>query len=93
MSDDNEGNSTAGYGAYVSMIISAIGILAAVHPKWSWLVTLSQYKDDLRNVLAPVLVGVGTFGAALSHPPAWLRTPWDDLKFWIASFFHRKSAP
>ena len=90
---DDQGNSNSGAGAYVSMIISAIGLLAALHPKWTWLGTLAQYKDDVRNVLAPICVGAGTIGAAISHPPAWLRTPWDDLKFWIASHFRRKVQP
>ena len=90
---DDQGNSTTGMGAYVSMVISAIGILAAIHPQWKWLSILSQYKDDVRNVLGPLFVGIGTFCAANSHPPKWIRGQWDDLKFWIASHFRRKVQP
>ena len=90
---DRSGDSTTGTGAIVSAIISAIGILGVLHPKWVWLGQLSQYKDDLRNVLPVILTALGTIGAAISHPPAWLRTPWDDFKFWVQSFFRRKVQP
>ncbi len=86
---DSQGDSTTGTGAIVSAIISAIGIMGVLHPHWVWLGQLSQYKDDLRNVLPVLLTALGTVGAAISHPPAWAREPWDDLKYYIASHFRR----
>ena len=90
---DNEGNSTTGTGSVLSAIGSAVTIVALIKPQWHWLVTLSQHQPELMNVLPYVLGPLSIIGNTISHPPAWLRTPWDDLKFWVQSFFRRKVQP
>lgn len=90
---DAQGNSTTGTGAVVSAITSAIALIAALHPKWSWLVTLSQHAPELTNILPYVLGPIGVIGAAISHPPTWIREPWDGLKQWIAVTFRKRPTP
>ena len=90
---NDQGESTSGTGAIVSAIVSAIALISALHPKWTWIVTLAAHVPEVTNILPIVLGAIGTVGAAVSHPPAWLRTPWDDLKFWVQSFFRRKVQP
>jgi hypothetical protein len=78
-----------GYGAIISTITAFVALLSAIHPDWRHVVALSAHTAELTTVLTGAF---GTFGAAVSHPPAWIRGPWDDLKYWVASHF-RKAAP
>ena len=90
MTDDN-GDSPKGYGSVISAIMSAVAFVAVIHPKWKWIVLLSQHAPEFANVLPWLLAGLGAIGGAISHPPAWLRGPWDDVRFWVGSFFRRKA--
>lgn len=78
-------NDSKGYGAIASAIVSFISILAALHPNWMHVVALAAHASDLSNIVPVILAGLGTIGAALSHPPAWLRAPWDRLKARISA--------
>lgn len=86
-------DSSKGTGVITSAIVSMIGILAALHPDWTRVVALAAHTTDLSNVVPVVLTALGTFGAALSHPPAWLRAPWDRLKAKIGATVAPKGAP
>jgi len=86
MNDDNH----SGYANAVCVIISMIGIASALHPKWLWLTTLTQYKDDLRNVLPFAIGGFGTIGAAVTRPNSKLHGWLQDARFWVGSFFRGK---
>lgn len=89
MSDEG----SKGYGAITSAIVSVVGLLAALHPSWARVVTLAAHTTELSNVVPVALTALGTLGAALSHPPAWLRAPWDRLKAAITAWFAPRVFP
>lgn len=86
-------NDSKGYGAITSAIVSLVGLLAALHPNWAHVVALAAHASDLSNVVPVALGALGTIGAALSHPPAWLRAPWDRLKARISAKVTPKVSP
>lgn len=92
MTDDSAGTSK-GYGAIISTVTALVALLSAMHPDWRRVVALSTHTTELTTVLTTIVGGFATVGAALSHPPAWLRAPWDDLKYWIGSHFRGKPTP
>lgn len=68
-------NNSNGIPSLVSAIVAMIGLIAATHPRWTLMATLSQHAPELRDALPYVLTLVGSLGAAISHPPQWLRDP------------------
>ena len=89
---DSNGNSD-GTSSTVAAIIAAIGLLGVMKPSLVWLGPLASHKDELAQILPPILTVVGGIWAWLSHPPAWIKGPISDAVFWVQSFFRRRPTP
>lgn len=73
---DNSSTSTSsGIPSLVSSAVALLSLLAGLHPTWAVVGALSQHSAELTQILATVFGAVGVIGAAIAHPPAWLRTP------------------
>lgn len=69
MGDDG----SKGYASLTSAVIAMLGLVAALHPSWTLIQTLHAHVPELQQALPYVLTALGSLGAAVSHPPAWLR--------------------
>lgn len=74
-----------GKGAVVSGAMVLLGLLAARHPEWGRVVFIAQHSDQVTALVGYVVAAAGQFGLFISHPPAWLRAPWDRLKARISA--------
>jgi len=90
---NDQGDSTKGYGSIISAVVTLIGLTAAKWPHLANVVFLSQHTPEVTQLLGFAIAGLGWLGTNISHPPAWLRGPWDDVRFFVASFFRRKPTP
>lgn len=73
-------NDSKGISGLVGMIIAALGLWAGAHPTAKLVVLVTQHQAELTTVLTWGLTGLGGVITYVTHPPAWLRAPWDRLK-------------
>jgi len=66
-------NDSPGYASLTSAIVAMLGLIAGLHPAWTYVTLLNAHVPQLQEALPYILTALGSLGAAISHPPAWLR--------------------
>lgn len=86
-----------GTAALISTSVAVLGVLVALHPHNAMLAALTgatpQLRDALTQTLPLVLTAAGSVGAAVSHPPAWLRAPIARVVNRVKSWFAAPGTP